>query len=149
MAYCFNLLWIYKDHPLLCYPAADSVFLPSEDLRNEYIRNDIGLLFKGSPGSIVSRPWSFDQVSYLTIDSDGTALENCFSLTPVTLKCIFSMKQGYWTSVWNCCSWVLNIKPTWEKICSTVTVRCTSAVWSQLWWGSPLILFFPLHLSMY
>ncbi|XP_048056100.1 transglutaminase 5, like [Megalobrama amblycephala] len=48
---------------LLCNPwcQADSVFLPSEDLRDEYIRNDIGLLFKGSPGSVVSRPWSFDQ----------------------------------------------------------------------------------------
>ncbi|XDV36487.1 hypothetical protein PO909_006255, partial [Leuciscus waleckii] len=48
---------------LLCNPwcQADSVFLQSEDLRNEYIRNDFGLLFKGSPGNVDSRPWSFDQ----------------------------------------------------------------------------------------
>ncbi|KAG1934150.1 transglutaminase 5, like [Pimephales promelas] len=48
---------------LLCNPwcQADSVFLPSEDLRDEYIRNDFGLLFKGSPGNVVSRPWSFGQ----------------------------------------------------------------------------------------
>ncbi|CAM4619904.1 unnamed protein product [Leuciscus chuanchicus] len=48
---------------LLCNPwcQADSVFLQSEDLRNEYIRNDFGLLFKGSPGNVASRPWSFDQ----------------------------------------------------------------------------------------
>uniref|UniRef100_A0A8C1ZW56 protein-glutamine gamma-glutamyltransferase n=1 Tax=Cyprinus carpio TaxID=7962 RepID=A0A8C1ZW56_CYPCA len=48
---------------LLCNPwcEADSVFLQSEDLRTEYVKSDIGLLFKGSPGNIVSRPWSFDQ----------------------------------------------------------------------------------------
>ncbi|XP_016424423.1 protein-glutamine gamma-glutamyltransferase 5-like [Sinocyclocheilus rhinocerous] len=48
---------------LLCNPwcPADSVFLQSEDLRTEYVRSDIGLLFKGSLGNIVSRPWSFDQ----------------------------------------------------------------------------------------
>ncbi|XP_026111484.1 protein-glutamine gamma-glutamyltransferase 5 [Carassius auratus] len=48
---------------LLCNPwsQADSVFLQSEDLRTEYVMSDIGLLFKGSPGNIVSRPWSFDQ----------------------------------------------------------------------------------------
>uniref|UniRef100_A0A8C2J9M3 protein-glutamine gamma-glutamyltransferase n=1 Tax=Cyprinus carpio TaxID=7962 RepID=A0A8C2J9M3_CYPCA len=28
---------------------------------NEYVRSDIGLLFKGSPGNVVSRPWTFDQ----------------------------------------------------------------------------------------
>uniref|UniRef100_A0A672N643 protein-glutamine gamma-glutamyltransferase n=1 Tax=Sinocyclocheilus grahami TaxID=75366 RepID=A0A672N643_SINGR len=48
---------------LLCNPwcPADSVFLQSEDLRTEFVRSDIGLLFKGSLGNIVSRPWSFDQ----------------------------------------------------------------------------------------
>uniref|UniRef100_A0A8C1N7J9 protein-glutamine gamma-glutamyltransferase n=1 Tax=Cyprinus carpio TaxID=7962 RepID=A0A8C1N7J9_CYPCA len=48
---------------LLCNPwcQTDSVFLQAEDLRNEYVRSDIGLLFKGSPRNVVSRPWSFDQ----------------------------------------------------------------------------------------
>uniref|UniRef100_A0A671PDQ7 Protein-glutamine gamma-glutamyltransferase 2-like n=1 Tax=Sinocyclocheilus anshuiensis TaxID=1608454 RepID=A0A671PDQ7_9TELE len=48
---------------LLCNPwcPADSVFLQSEDLRNEFVRSDFGLLFKGSLGNIVFRPWSFDQ----------------------------------------------------------------------------------------
>ncbi|KAF4111816.1 hypothetical protein G5714_006611 [Onychostoma macrolepis] len=48
---------------LLCNPwcQADSVFLQSEDLRTEFVRNDFGLLFKGSLGNIDSRPWSFDQ----------------------------------------------------------------------------------------
>ncbi|KAK2888780.1 hypothetical protein Q8A67_014155 [Cirrhinus molitorella] len=48
---------------LLCNPwcKADSVFLESEDLRTEYVKSDIGVLFKGSPDSIFPRPWSFDQ----------------------------------------------------------------------------------------
>ncbi|KAK7144171.1 hypothetical protein R3I94_010565 [Phoxinus phoxinus] len=55
---------------LLCNPwcQADSVFMQSEDLRNEYIRNDIGLLFKGSPENIDSRPWSFDQYERGVLD---------------------------------------------------------------------------------
>ncbi|XP_056122081.1 transglutaminase 5, like [Rhinichthys klamathensis goyatoka] len=56
---------------LLCNPwcQADSVFLQSEDLRDEYIRNDFGLLFKGSPGNIESRPWSFDQYEKGILDT--------------------------------------------------------------------------------
>uniref|UniRef100_A0A8C2AP54 protein-glutamine gamma-glutamyltransferase n=1 Tax=Cyprinus carpio TaxID=7962 RepID=A0A8C2AP54_CYPCA len=48
---------------LLCNPwcPADSVFLQAEDLRTEYVKSDIGLLFKGSPGNIVPQSWSFDQ----------------------------------------------------------------------------------------
>uniref|UniRef100_A0A8C1AR36 protein-glutamine gamma-glutamyltransferase n=1 Tax=Cyprinus carpio carpio TaxID=630221 RepID=A0A8C1AR36_CYPCA len=48
---------------LLCNPwcPADSVFLQSEDLRTEYVKSDIGLLFKGSTGNIVPQSWSFDQ----------------------------------------------------------------------------------------
>ncbi|XP_067314344.1 protein-glutamine gamma-glutamyltransferase 5-like [Pseudorasbora parva] len=48
---------------LLCNPwcQADSVFLQSEELRNEYIRNDNGLLFKGCPNNVISRSWSFGQ----------------------------------------------------------------------------------------
>ncbi|XP_077100313.1 protein-glutamine gamma-glutamyltransferase 5-like isoform X1 [Siphateles boraxobius] len=48
---------------LLCNPwcQGDSVFMQSEGLRNEYIRNDFGLLFKGCPENLLCRPWSFDQ----------------------------------------------------------------------------------------
>ncbi|KAK7144172.1 hypothetical protein R3I94_010565 [Phoxinus phoxinus] len=55
--------YVLGQFTLLCNPwcQADSVFLPSENLRNEYIRNDFGLVFKGSPSNIESRPWSFDQ----------------------------------------------------------------------------------------
>uniref|UniRef100_A0A672KQ29 protein-glutamine gamma-glutamyltransferase n=1 Tax=Sinocyclocheilus grahami TaxID=75366 RepID=A0A672KQ29_SINGR len=51
---------------LLCNPWCQSecclcVHTQLNDLRTEYVRSDIGLLFKGSPGNMVSRPWSFDQ----------------------------------------------------------------------------------------
>ncbi|XP_073707863.1 protein-glutamine gamma-glutamyltransferase 5-like, partial [Garra rufa] len=48
---------------LLCNPwsQADSVYLESENLRTEYVRSDIGVLYKGSPYSVFPRPWSLDQ----------------------------------------------------------------------------------------
>ncbi|XP_043098611.1 protein-glutamine gamma-glutamyltransferase 5-like [Puntigrus tetrazona] len=61
---CFSVrTHLLGQFTLLCNPwcQADSVFLQSEDLRTEYVKSDIGLLFKGSPGNMVSRPWSFDQ----------------------------------------------------------------------------------------
>ncbi|XP_051997356.1 protein-glutamine gamma-glutamyltransferase 5-like [Xyrauchen texanus] len=48
---------------LLCNPwsKADSVYLNSADLREEYVRNDFGLLYKGTAANVTARPWSFDQ----------------------------------------------------------------------------------------
>lgn len=48
---------------LLCNPWSrdDSVFLSAEEQRDEYVMSDFGVLFKGTPGNIVARPWSFDQ----------------------------------------------------------------------------------------
>ncbi len=66
--YCIYTKITNKTNKLSCFSTADSVFLQSEDLRTEYVKSDIGLLFKGSPGNIDSRPWSFDQVRCLTID---------------------------------------------------------------------------------
>lgn len=42
--------------------AEDAVYVPFEDQREEYVQNDSGLLFMGTPMNLVSRPWSFDQV---------------------------------------------------------------------------------------
>lgn len=42
--------------------AEDTVYIPFEDQREEYIQSDFGLLFMGSETIIVERPWSFDQV---------------------------------------------------------------------------------------
>ncbi|KAG7253157.1 hypothetical protein CRUP_003100 [Coryphaenoides rupestris] len=43
-------------------PEEDAVFVLFEDQREEYVLNDSGLLYMGTPGSLVARPWSFDQV---------------------------------------------------------------------------------------
>ncbi|XP_029007266.3 transglutaminase 5, like isoform X2 [Betta splendens] len=47
---------------LLCNPwcQEDAVYIPFEDQREEYVHNDAGLLFMGTPMNLVSRPWSFD-----------------------------------------------------------------------------------------
>uniref|UniRef100_A0A8B9LNC9 protein-glutamine gamma-glutamyltransferase n=1 Tax=Astyanax mexicanus TaxID=7994 RepID=A0A8B9LNC9_ASTMX len=48
---------------LLCNPwcPADSVYVPDESQREEYVRNDFGLLYQGTAKNINFRPWSFDQ----------------------------------------------------------------------------------------
>lgn len=48
---------------LLCNPwcHADSVYLGDEHQREEYVRNDFGMLYKGTADSISFRPWGFDQ----------------------------------------------------------------------------------------
>ncbi|XP_056606079.1 protein-glutamine gamma-glutamyltransferase 5-like [Triplophysa dalaica] len=48
---------------LLCNPwcEGDSVFLNSEEHRDEYVMRDFGLLFKGTPDNPCGSPWLFDQ----------------------------------------------------------------------------------------
>ncbi|XP_072539448.1 transglutaminase 5, like [Salminus brasiliensis] len=48
---------------LLCNPwcPADSVYISDESQRQEYVRNDFGLLYQGTAKNINFRPWSFDQ----------------------------------------------------------------------------------------
>ncbi|XP_077459899.1 transglutaminase 5, like isoform X2 [Stigmatopora argus] len=64
---------------LLCNPwcRADSVFLPHEDQREEYVQNDSSLLFMGTATNIVSRPWSMDQF-------EPDVLEACLDLLDVS-----------------------------------------------------------------
>lgn len=50
---------------LWLFLAEDTVYIPFEDQREEYIQNDSGLLFMGTAVNLVSRPWSFDQVRRL------------------------------------------------------------------------------------
>lgn len=42
--------------------AEDTVFIPFEDQREEFVQSDSGLLFMGTAMNPVVRPWSFDQV---------------------------------------------------------------------------------------
>ncbi|RVE73053.1 hypothetical protein OJAV_G00045530 [Oryzias javanicus] len=64
---------------LLCNPwcSGDSVFIPYEDQREEYILSDYGLLFMGTPMNTVSRPWSYDQY-------EPGVLEACLNLLQVS-----------------------------------------------------------------
>ncbi|KAJ8340707.1 hypothetical protein SKAU_G00353400 [Synaphobranchus kaupii] len=40
---------------------SDSVYISSEDQRQEYVKNDFGLLYMGTPHNVISRPWAFGQ----------------------------------------------------------------------------------------
>ncbi|XP_034544593.1 transglutaminase 5, like [Notolabrus celidotus] len=64
---------------LLCNPwcQEDTVYIPFEDQREEYIQNDSGLLFMGTAKNIVARPWSFDQY-------ESGVLETCLNLLQVS-----------------------------------------------------------------
>ncbi len=42
--------------------AEDTVYIPFEDQREEYVQSDSTLLFTGTALNIVARPWSLDQV---------------------------------------------------------------------------------------
>lgn len=43
-------------------PAADAVHVPDEELLQEYILNENGLLYQGAWDDITSLPWNFGQV---------------------------------------------------------------------------------------
>ncbi|KAF3690108.1 Protein-glutamine gamma-glutamyltransferase 5 [Channa argus] len=64
---------------LLCNPWCpdDAVYIPFEDQREEYLKNDSGLLFMGTPVNLVSRPWSFDLY-------EPGVLETCLNLLQVS-----------------------------------------------------------------
>ncbi|XP_036389387.1 protein-glutamine gamma-glutamyltransferase 5-like [Megalops cyprinoides] len=48
---------------LLCNPwcQSDAVYIPFEDQREEYVKNDFGLLYMGTPHNVISQPWAFGQ----------------------------------------------------------------------------------------
>ncbi|XP_065810725.1 transglutaminase 5, like [Labrus bergylta] len=70
---------VFGKFNLLCNPwcREDSVYIPFEDQREEYVLNDSGLLFMGTPMNLVSRPWSFDQY-------EPGVLETCLNLLQVS-----------------------------------------------------------------
>lgn len=51
----------------------DPVFLPAEELREEYIRSDYGLVYMGSNLNLSGRPWSFGQVGCVPHMSRGAS----------------------------------------------------------------------------
>ncbi|KAM9800711.1 transglutaminase 5, like [Syngnathus typhle] len=64
---------------LLCNPwcRADSVYIPFEDQREEYVQNDTSLLFMGTASNVVSRPWSMDLF-------EPDVLEACLNLLNIS-----------------------------------------------------------------
>ncbi|XP_053353961.1 transglutaminase 5, like [Clarias gariepinus] len=75
---------------LLCNPwcIADSVHLPEEDQREEYVRNDFGLLYQGTAKNISFKPWGFDQY-------ESGILEICMMLLQVSNEHKKNWKQDY------------------------------------------------------
>ncbi|XP_024126836.1 transglutaminase 5, like [Oryzias melastigma] len=69
----------FSSFVLLCNPwcSEDSVFIPYEDQREEYVLSDYGLLFMGTPMNTVSRPWSYDLY-------ESGVLEACLNLLQVS-----------------------------------------------------------------
>ncbi|XP_062262110.1 transglutaminase 5, like [Platichthys flesus] len=69
----------YGKFILLCNPwcPEDSVYIPFEDQKEEYVQNDSGLLFMGTTMNVVSMPWSFDQY-------EPGVLEACLTLLQVS-----------------------------------------------------------------
>ncbi|KAL2090584.1 hypothetical protein ACEWY4_012847 [Coilia grayii] len=75
---------------LLCNPWCqdDAVYLPLESQREEYVLNDFGFLYMGTPGNIQSRPWSFDQY-------EADILESCMRLLQVSPQHQQNWKEDY------------------------------------------------------
>ncbi|KAM9859321.1 transglutaminase 5, like [Aulostomus maculatus] len=75
---------------LLCNPWCqdDSVYIAFEDQREEYIQNDSGLLFMGTPMNLVTRPWSFDQF-------EPGVLERCLNLLQVSPQHQKNIRRDY------------------------------------------------------
>ncbi|XP_060925126.1 transglutaminase 5, like [Limanda limanda] len=69
----------YGKFILVCNPwcPEDSVYIPFEDQKEEYVQNDSGLLFMGTTMNLVSMPWSFDQY-------EPGVLEACLNLLQVS-----------------------------------------------------------------
>uniref|UniRef100_A0AAY4ESZ8 protein-glutamine gamma-glutamyltransferase n=1 Tax=Denticeps clupeoides TaxID=299321 RepID=A0AAY4ESZ8_9TELE len=75
---------------LVCNPwcPADSVYVPHEKLRDEYVKNDFGILYMGTPSNITFRPWSFDQY-------EPDVLETCMKLLQVSPLHRANWKKDY------------------------------------------------------
>ncbi|XP_068171540.1 transglutaminase 5, like [Antennarius striatus] len=75
---------------LLCNPwcPEDTVFIPFEDQREEFVLNDSGLLFMGTSMNLVSRPWSFDQY-------ESGVLETCLNLLQISPQHQKNRKMDY------------------------------------------------------
>uniref|UniRef100_A0A2K6DYC1 Transglutaminase 4 n=1 Tax=Macaca nemestrina TaxID=9545 RepID=A0A2K6DYC1_MACNE len=82
---------------LLCNPwcKEDTVFMPDEDERKEYILNDTGCHYVGAAGSIKYKPWNFGQVMISPCSSEE------WTLTPPLCVWQMSFEKGQGVLVGN------------------------------------------------
>ncbi|KAJ8400572.1 hypothetical protein AAFF_G00393410 [Aldrovandia affinis] len=82
--------YMVGEFALLCNPwcPADSVYLPNEDLREEYVKNDFGFLYMGTAKNVESRPWEFGQF-------EEGILEICLFLLQVSPQHRRNRKSDY------------------------------------------------------
>lgn len=72
------------------YPVADSVYLADDELLQEYILNENGILYQGSWDQITTLPWNFGQVTTSsTISLLSSLTVGDFSFHEQILKCIY------------------------------------------------------------
>ncbi|XP_007249233.3 protein-glutamine gamma-glutamyltransferase 2 [Astyanax mexicanus] len=64
------------------WSAADSVYMPDEELLQEYVLNENGILYQGSWDQITSMPWNFGQFEKAVVDICFEILDN----SPAALK---------------------------------------------------------------
>ncbi|XP_063778483.1 protein-glutamine gamma-glutamyltransferase 4 [Pseudophryne corroboree] len=94
-----GLVYTAGDCPIyiLCNPWCkdDSVYMPDEEERKEYVLNDIGYIYVGSTRKITARPWNFGQYEVDVLDCcmfllDRSELKAAARRDPVILSRKFS-----------------------------------------------------------
>ncbi|XP_053569031.1 protein-glutamine gamma-glutamyltransferase 4 [Bombina bombina] len=94
-----GIVYVPKDQTiyLLCNPwcKEDTVFMPNEDWRKEYVMNDTGYIYVGQSSRIVNRPWNFGQHEVDVLDCcmyllDKSELKPAAKRDPVILSRKFS-----------------------------------------------------------
>lgn len=79
--------------------ADDAVYLEDEREREEYVLNDIGVIFYGDHNNIKSRSWSYGQVSHLkSVTVEGMSLNTLVTCITAVATC------QYQTSLISCFS---------------------------------------------
>lgn len=102
----------YVKAQLFIFPVEDSVYLPNEEMLQEYILNENGILYQGSWDDITTVPWNFGQVyTCIHIRSNEASV----------LKCLWSA-----TSLRKCCDLRWHMVRIYRQCCMLV----------EFWWDS-------------
>lgn len=78
----------YVKAQLFIFPVEDSVYLPNDELLQEYILNENGILYQGSWDDITTVPWNFGQVyTCIHIRSNEASVLKCLWSATSLRKC--------------------------------------------------------------